>query len=137
MRKSNNSAPKPVYPIHQRLKIVWWAWLIFRLLFVVILTYALTTTKPAIVGGIAWQGLWLIPAFIATPFIVKGKSPYALLLISMITFIYLGGSGMVALKHGFSQVWGLMAVWLVDFGLLALINYWLFILLKRLPKMNG
>lgn len=128
---------KPIYPIHQRLKWAWGAWLGFRLLAVPVLTHFLATTHPAITGGIAWQGLWLLPALLATPFIVKGKSPYALLLISMVSFVYLGGSGMVALKYGYGSMWGLMAVWLVDFMLIALINYWLFILLKRLPKMNG
>lgn len=136
MKKSENLNPKPVHPIHQRLKMAWWAWLIFRLVGVVIFT-SMLENKPNIVGGIAWQGLWLIPAFIATSYIVKGKSPYALLLLSIITFMYLGGSGMVALKYGYGKIWGLMGVWLVDFVLLGLINYWLFILLKRLPKMNG
>ncbi|MCK6157988.1 hypothetical protein KZX29_04150 [Moraxella osloensis] len=131
------SAPKPIYPIHRRLTMVWWVWLGFRLLAVPILTHWLASAKPAMVGGIAWQALWLIPALLSTPYIVKGKSPYALLLLSMLTFVYLGGSGMVALKYGYQTHWGLMAVWLVDFVLLGWVNYWLFILLRRLPKMNG
>ncbi len=109
----------------------------FRLLAIAVFTSLLLPAKPNMMGGIVWQGLWLVPALLATPYIVKGKSPYALLLLSMVTFVYLGGSGMVALKYGFSHIWGMMGVWLVDFVLLALINYWLFILLKRLPKMNG
>lgn len=128
---------KPIYPIHQRLKSVWWLWLAFRWFGVPILANQLAVNHPAIVGGMLWHGLWLIPAFIATPYILKGKSPYALLLIIMLTFIYLGGSGMAVVKYGFGQAWGLMAVWLVDFALLGAINAWLFILLKRLPKMNG
>lgn len=137
MARKTNTAPKPVYPIHQRLKIVWWLWLLFRLVGVAVASSLLRETHPAIIGGIVWHAMWLIPAFVATPYIIKGKSPYALLMISMITFVYLGGSGMVALKHGFDHQWGLMGVWLVDFVLLALINGWLFILLKRLPKMNA
>lgn len=135
--KTKNTSPKPIYPIHQRLKIAWWGWLVFRLVGIAVSSHLLLASQPNIIGGIAWQGLWLIPAIICTPFIVKGKSPYALVMISMITLIYLGGSGMVMLKHGYGQVWGLMSVWLVDFILLGLINYWLFVLLKRLPKMNG
>lgn len=135
--KKQNTSPKPVYPIHQRLKAVWWLWLIFRLIGVATLAHFLAAKHPSIIGGMAWHGLWLIPAFIATPYILKGKSPYPLLIISMLTFIYLGASGMAALKYGFGQAWALMAVWLVDFVLVALINGWLFILLKRLPKMNG
>lgn len=136
MRKIDTSL-KPIYPIHQRLKIVWGLWLLFRLIGVAILAHRLAVSHPSIIGGIVWHGLWLIPAFIATPYIFKGKSPYALLMISMLTFIYLGASGMAALKYGFGQAWGLMAVWLVDFVLVALINGWLFILLKHLPKMLG
>lgn len=128
---------KPAYPIHQRLKLSWWAWLLFRLMGMASLVHFLSAKHPAIVGGIVWHGLWLVPAFIVTPYIIKGKSPYALLMTIMLTFIYLGGSGMVALKYGFGQEWGLMAVWLVDFLLLAVVNLWLFMLLKRLPKMNG
>lgn len=135
--KIQPTEPKPIYPIHQKLKIVWWLWLAFRLFGVALLANQLTVNHRAILGGIVWQGLWLLPALLATPYIVKGKSPYALLLIIMLTFIYLGGSGMTVLKFGFGQAWGLMAVWLVDFGLLSAINVWLFILLKRLPKMNG
>jgi hypothetical protein len=136
-KKIKDTTPKPVYPIHQRLKWIWWAWLMFRLLAIAVFTSLLLPAKPNMMGGMVWQGLWLVPALLATPYIVKGKSPYALLLLSMVTFVYLGGSGMVALKYGFSHIWGMMGVWLVDFVLLALINYWLFILLKRLPKMNG
>nr|WP_315042211.1 hypothetical protein [uncultured Moraxella sp.] len=137
MKNNANSALKPVYPIHQKLKISYITWLIFRLFGVAILSFLLLKSQPSVIGGMVWQGLWLLPAVLCTPVIVKGKSPYALLLVSMLLLVYMGGSGMVALKHGFSQVWALCAVWIVDFYLLTLVNVWLFVLLKRLPKMNG
>lgn len=137
MRSKNNIPPKPVAPIRHRLIGAWGLWLVFRLLLITVLLNLLLPSHPDIVGGIAWQGLWLIPAFTCTPFILKAKSPYALLVISMLTFIYLGASGMVLLKYVLAQAWQVVWVFAIDFILLTLINYWLFILLKRLPKMNG
>lgn len=127
---------KPTYPIRRKLNICWVSWLIYRLSIIAILSHLLLTTKPSITGGIFWQGIWLIPALISTPFIMKGKSPYALLIINMVMMVYLGGSGMAILKYGLTNFWQLVIVWTIDFILLILINYWLFILLKRLPKMN-
>lgn len=135
--KNKSTPQKPVAPIRHRLIGAWGLWLIFRLLCIAVLLHLLLPSHPDIIGGIVWQGLWLVPAFICTPFIVKGKSPYALLVISMFTFIYLGASGMVLLKYVFTQLWSVVWVFGIDFILLGLINYWLFILLKRLPKMNG
>lgn len=139
MARTSDRAPKPVYPIHQKLTIVWSAWLVFRLVGIALASLLVQTHSTIIAGiaGMTWQALWLIPAFIATPYIIKGKSPYALLLISMLTLVYLGGSGMTAMKYGFGDQPALMMAWLIDFVLLALINSWLFVLLKRLPKMNG
>lgn len=144
MRKNKDTPPKPdqpIQPIQQRLKITWLIWLVYRLIGIAVLANILVNSKIDIVGGIAWQGLWLLPAIVSTPFILKGKSPYALLVIEMLTLIYLGGSGMLVLIHGFengvTKNGAMMGIWAVDFVLLALINYWLFVLLKRLPKMNG
>lgn len=131
-----DSTPKPVTPIRQRLQLTWMSWLIFRLILIAVVLHWLLADAPSIAGGIFWQGLWLVPAFISTPFILKAKSPYALLVISMLTFVYLGASGMVLLKYTLAQAWQVIWVFLIDFMLLGLINYWLFILLKRLPKMN-
>lgn len=128
---------KPITPIRRRLIGAWCTWLIFRLFAISLLLNWLLPSHPDSIGGIAWQGLWLLPAFISTPFILKAKSPYALLVISMLTFIYLGASGMILLKYVLAQAWQVVWVFGIDFILLGLINYWLFILLKRLPKMNG
>ncbi|HBD04347.1 MAG TPA: hypothetical protein DC010_08770, partial [Psychrobacter sp.] len=92
---------------------------------------------PDIVGGIAWQALWLLPAFILTPWIVRGRSPYALLVGSMFTLVYLGASGVVLFTRAYGSSWAEIAVYLTDFVLLLAINVWLFILLKRLPSMNN
>lgn len=141
MRKLKDTTPKPIHPIRQRLGSTWLVWLFYRAIGVAVLAHMLVNSKIDIVGGIAWQSLWLLPAIVSTPFILKGKSPYALLVIDMLMLIYLGGSGMLVLINGFENGLGkqgaMIGIWAVDFVLLALINYWLFVLLKRLPKMNG
>ena len=123
--------------LRTRLRGGWWLWLGWRWLGVPILTASLLPTKPSLLGGVIWQGLWLLPALLVSPWVLTGRQPYALTMIGMLLLVYWGGSGMVALQYGLTQVWTLLAVWLVDFVLLGCLNYWLFMLLKKLPKMNA
>ena len=128
---------KPIAPMQQRLMLTWSVWLAYRLLGLPILISMLNQTHPDIIGGIAWQGLWLIPAFIVTPWMLRGRSPYALLVGSMLTLIYLGASGVVLFTRVYGSGWAEIVVYILDFVLLLLINTWLFLLLKRLPSMNN
>lgn len=128
---------KPIAPFRQRLMMTWLVWLAFRLLALPISINMLNPSSPDIVGGIAWQALWLAPAFILTPSILRGRSPYALLIDSMFTLVYLGASGVVLFTRLYGSGWGEIVVYLLDFLLLFAINVWLFILLKRLPSMNN
>lgn len=128
---------KPIAPIAQRLKITWLIWLVYRLLGLPIFISIFNPSSPDIVGGIAWQALWLVPALILTPWILRGRSPYALLISSMFTLVYLGASGVVLFTRIYGSSWAEIAVYLADFLLLLAINVWLFILLKRLPSMNN
>lgn len=128
---------KPIAPIGQRLMMTWLVWLAFRLLALPILINIFNPSSPDIIGGIAWQALWLIPAFVLTPSILRGRSPYALLIDSMFTLVYLGASGVVLFTRAYGSSWTEIGVYLVDFLLLFAINIWLFILLKRLPSMNN
>lgn len=130
-------ASKPITPIRQRLIVTWLVWLSFRLLAVPILISVFNPGRPDIVGGIAWQALWLVPAFVLTPSILRGRSPYALLIDSMFTLVYLGASGVVLFTRAYGSSWAEIAVYSLDFVLLFAINVWLFILLKRLPSMNN
>ena len=132
-----NVAGKPIAPMQQWLLWTWIVWLGYRLLGLPIFISLFNQTHPDIIGGIAWQGLWLIPAFILTPWIVKGRSPYALLVGSMLTLVYLGASGVVLFTRVYGSSWLEIIVYMVDFALLLLINTWLFMLLKRLPSMNN
>lgn len=128
---------KPIAPIAQRLKVTWLIWLVYRLLGLPIFISIFNPSSPDIVGGIAWQALWLVPALILTPWILRGRSPYALLISSMFTLVYLGASGVVLFTRIYGSSWTEIAVYLADFLLLLAINVWLFILLKRLPSMNN
>lgn len=115
----------------------WLFWLLYRGVAMPVLLGMLLTTQPDIVGGIAWQIMWLIPAIIVTPWILKGNSPYALLLNSMLTLVYLGASGVTVFSRfydsGLSVVW----VYIIDVVLILMINIWIFKLLRRLPSMNN
>ena len=128
---------KPIAPIRQRLMVTWLVWLAFRLIALPILINIFNTSSPDIVGGIAWQALWLVPAFVLTPSILRGRSPYALLIGSMFTLVYLGASGVVLFTRAYGSSWAEIVVYLLDFLLLFAINIWLFVLLKRLPSMNN
>lgn len=129
-------ANKPIAPMQQRLRLTWLVWLVYRLLVLPIMISILNPTAPSIVGGIAWYGLWLLPAFLVTPSIWQGRSPYMLLVSSMLTLVYLGGSGLILFDRAYGSSWAELAIYIIDFGLLLLVNIWLFILLKRLPSMN-
>lgn len=130
-------AKKPIAPIRQRLMLTWLIWLAYRLLGLPILISVFNPSSPDIFGGVAWQALWLIPAAILTPWILRGRSPYALLVGSMLTLVYLGASGVVLFSRIYGSGWAEIVVYLIDFLLLLAINVWLFILLKRLPSMNN
>lgn len=130
-------ATKPIAPIAKRMTITWLIWLVYRMIGLPVFISVFNPSSPDIIGGIAWQALWLVPAFILTPWILRGRSPYALLIGSMFTLVYLGASGVVLFTRIYGSSWSEIAVYLTDFVLLLAINVWLFILLKRLPSMNN
>ena len=130
-------AIKPIAPIAKRLAVTWLIWLVYRLLGLPIFISIFNPSSPDIIGGIVWQALWLVPALILTPWILRGRSPYALLISSMFTLVYLGASGVVLFTRIYGSSWAEIAVYLIDFVWLLAINVWLFILLKRLPSMNN
>ena len=135
--ESSIKASKPITPIRQRLIVTWLLWLSFRLFALPILISVFNPSRPDIIGGIAWQALWLVPAFVLTPSILRGRSPYALLIDSMFTLVYLGASGVILFTRAYGSSWAEITIYFIDFALLLAINVWLFILLKRLPSMNN
>ena len=141
VRTERSSTPpetsgKPIAPPRRRLFATWLIWLIYRVLGLPVLINIFNHNHPDIVGGVVWQSLWLVPAFILTPWILRGRSPYALLVGSMFTLIYLGASGVVLFTRVYGSSWAEIGVYGLDFVLLFLVNLWLFVLLKRLPSMN-
>ncbi len=128
---------KPIAPMHKRLVITWLLWLAYRLLAMPLFISMVNPNSPDILGGIVWYGLWLLPAFIFTPAIFKGRSPYVLLVGSMLTLVYLGASGVTLFVRLYGSSWLEILLYSIDFALLMLINTWLFLLLKRLPSMNN
>lgn len=134
---STPKSSQPITSMHNYLMLTWSMWLVYRLLAMPVLISTVNPTSPDIIGGMVWHGLWLIPAFILTPVIVRGRSPYLLLIGSMLTLIYLGASG-VTLFIRFYGSGGLeILIYGIDFALLFMINVCLFLLLKRLPSMNN
>lgn len=130
-------AAKPIAPMHKRLVLTWLIWLAYRLFAMPLFISMINPTSPDIIAGIFWYGLWLIPAFILTPAILKGRSPYVLLVGSMLTLVYLGASGVTLFIRVYGNNWAEILIYLADFALLLLINMGLFLLLKRLPSMNN
>lgn len=122
--------------LQSKLRMSWLVWLVYRSLGLPILLNVLLATQPDKLGGIAWQLLWLIPALIVTPWILKGKSPYALLMSSMLTLVYLGASGVTLFSRFYDSGISVLWVYGIDLLLILIINVWLFKLLKRLPSMN-
>lgn len=120
-----------------RLRLTWLAWLAYRAIGLPILLNQILGTQPNIVGGMVWQLLWLIPALLVTPWLVKGKSPYMLLVISMLTLVYLGASGVTVFERFYDSGRLALPIYLLDTLLILLVNVWLFKLLKKLPSMNG
>lgn len=127
---------KPVAPIQKLLKATWLFWLGYRLLALPILIALLNAQHPDMLAGIAWQALWLIPAFIITPVILRGNSPYALLISSIFTLVYFGASGVILFDRAYGVDVSLIWIYGIDLVLLLVINSALFLLLKRLPSMN-
>lgn len=136
-KSSNVTASKPIAPMRQRLILTWLIWLVYRLIALPLLINILNPASPDVIGGIAWYGLWLIPAFIITPSIWRGRSPYALLVDSMLILVYLGASGVILFTRVYGSSWAEIVVYVIDFILLLMTNIWLFLLLKRLPSMNN
>lgn len=133
---SASKPKKPIKPIQNQLIMLWLGWIAYRLLALPILIALLNTHHPDMIGGIAWQALWLIPAFIMTPVFWRGNSPYLLLVSSMFTMVYMGASGVVLFDRAYGVDISYIWVYVIDLLLLLLINIMLFILLKRLPSMN-
>ncbi|MCP3897194.1 hypothetical protein [Moraxella sp.] len=126
---------KPIQPIHQRLKLCWWLWVVLAIIIYPLSIMMLTDAN--VINGVVVQILAMLPALLFTPAIIRGNSPYVLIFASIVTLVYLGVAGVLALIRYYEGVGaGIWAMRLVEFIVLLFINYYLFILLKRLPPMH-
>ncbi len=126
---------KPAAPIHQKLYKLWFCWLGYRLILYPVLVGV--ATKASIISGVAWQALVLLPAFLFTKAVWQGKSPYSLIMLSMITLIYLASAGVFLALRVYEQAPVLVSLgFAFEMVLLLGINVLLFVLLKRLPPMH-
>lgn len=126
---------KPVKPIHQKLLICWWLWLGFAIIGYPALI--MLATGASLPSGVLVQVLAMLPALLFTPAMLRGNSPYVLICANLIMLIYLGVAGVLSLIRYYEAAPDL--VWLgrlVEFVILLFINYYLFVLLKRLPPMH-
>lgn len=125
---------KPIQPIHQRLKLFWWLWVVLAIIIYPLSIMMLTDVN--VMNGVVVQILAMLPALLFTPAIMRG-TPYVLIFASIVTLVYLSMAGVLALIRYYEGVsagiWGMR---LVEFIVLLFINYYLFILLKRLPPMH-
>ncbi|OAU95164.1 hypothetical protein [Moraxella catarrhalis] len=126
---------KPTEPIRRALRLTWYAWILITLI-VYPLTVSLTT-GASVWAGVGVQLLALMPALIFTPWVYRGTSAYALMWASMVLLVYLGVGGVLALLRIYEQApTAVGIIKIIEFLILLMINYQLFVLLKRLPAMH-
>lgn len=135
MSKKSLSPPKPTHTVHRPLCVAWGLWLLYRLLGVTAMTVSLTGAD--VLPSLWWQVLVVLPALGLTPAIIKGKSPYPLIIASLVGLIYLATAGVFLLIHLYENAPMMTIVGAVaETVLLLVINITLMMLIKRLPPMH-
>lgn len=130
-----SKTPKPTAPIHKKLCVMWGLWLLYRLFGVTAMAVFLTGAQ--IFSALAWQVLVLLPALLLTPAIIKGHSPYLLIITSLVGLIYLATSGVSLLTHWYESAPLISLVGAtIETVLLFGVNVFLMVLIKRLPPMH-
>ncbi|MFA9486020.1 MULTISPECIES: hypothetical protein [unclassified Moraxella] len=136
MKTNKTQKPtKPIKPIHIKLIACLWAWLVFAIIGYPVLVAV--ATGVSLVSGVLIQMLILLPALFSTPYVLRGNSPYALIVVSLVLLVYLGVSGVLVLIGYYESasvlIWGGR---LVEFVLIGGVLYYLFVLLRCLPPMH-
>lgn len=133
--KKPSTSPKPILPIQKTLRHLWIVWLLYRLFGYPALVGIATGAN--VVLGVLWQLFVLLPAFGLTAAVLKARSPYALMVASMLALVYLATVGVFLLVRLYENA--PMAIWAgfaAETLLLLAINWYLLVLLKRLPPMH-
>lgn len=127
--------PKPIAPIHAKLRLMWGLWLFYRL--VVYVGLMGLSTQANVLYGVLWQIVVLLPAFAFTPAIMQAKNAYRLIVASMVMLIYLASVGVffVVRLYENAPMWVVIGLGF-EVAMLLLVNVLLMVLIKRLPPMH-
>lgn len=133
--KATDKQPKPVAPIQQKLRLSWGLWLVMGVVVHPVILTMITSSDWLKFFSV--QLLAYLPALIGSIWIWHGKKPYALIVLSFVTLIYLGVAGVQLLMGVYQQLPAVLLFYgIIQTVLLVLINGLLFVLLKRLPAMH-
>lgn len=126
---------KPTHHLIKWLKISWLSWLVLMIVIYPLMIAALTQLSFGL--GLLTRAMIFIVPVICTPFIWRANSPYALIVISLITLVFLGISAVRLFFDGLQGLpFAVLAISAIELILLFVINISLFLLLKRLPAMH-
>lgn len=132
-----SKAVKPVAPVASLLKKAWLFWLVARVLIYPVSVILMTSaTWSSLANGVGLSLFMMLPALVATYWVLSAKSAYALIVISLMSLVYLAvAAGMMAVRwyESANLLWVFFGL---ETALLLVINAALFILLRRLPPMH-
>lgn len=98
---------------------------------------AMALTKTDVMSVLAWQVMVMLPAQLLIPVIIKGRSAYGLIVASLVVLIYLAYAGVVLFGHWYQKAPAITILGAgVELMLLLVINWLLFVIIKRLPPMH-
>lgn len=121
---------------HRTLRWAWGIWLSFRL---VLMTAVAVFVVPSatLVGAFVWQLLVVVPLLFCTPFILKVKNAYALIVISLLVMVYWGAAVSFLLIKLYEKAPLLVSVaYGAETVVIGFVFVLLFMLTKKLPAMH-
>lgn len=121
---------------HRTLQWAWGLWLGFRL---VLMTVVATVVVPTatLVGAFFWQLLVVAPLLFCTPFIVRAKNAYALIVISLLVMVYWGAAASFLLIKMYEKAPVLVIIaYGAETMVIGVVFVLLFMLTKKLPAMH-
>lgn len=118
-----------------RLKIAWIAWLVLRLALLPLVM--MWVSNVAMLGAILWQMMVMLPALIATPFVLKSKDSYALIVISLVIMVYwaVAASFWLIYVYERAMTW-MVIIYALETLLLTVVFACLLMGLKKMPAMH-
>lgn len=121
---------------HRTLQWAWGLWLGFRLM---LMTAVATAMVPSatLIGAFLWQLLVVAPLLFCTPFIVRAKNAYALIVISLLIMVYWAATASFLLIKIYEKAPVLVTLaYGAETVVISLVFVLLFMLTKKLPAMH-